>query len=316
MAGLVPLSPQIEESKVLDFDRSETFVGFLLDICESDIDFLKKYYDVALKKSLHIRQSNTMRVRQNDKYLNFLEEDIARLENRWVLPLTKASNIFDSAIQFVDVPPKDVKPGAPDSGVEITQVKKTDIQIKKRWIDEPAIALLKGVGVRPYKEAMQRLRDLRHRRSQYKYLEVYFLHIGRQVLNLQSNLRLIIAVIDVVKKVRNRADLAGNPIGQIVKEVISSNSLDGAVDKLHNLNIDQMFGKGGKGGPAGNPDAASTSPMTRTTGQKDTTQPGTNNSDAMKRQTSGDVPGKTINPQSVGPTGVSNDTQRSPRNTR
>lgn len=311
MSATIPIVPQLEEQNVLDFERSEVAVSFFLDICSADVDTLKQYYQIALKNVVFLRTQNNMKVRYNDRYLNLLEQEIARLENRWVIPFSKATNIFQSATKFTDVPPKDVSvKGSQNEAandLEVTPVKKTGIQIKTRWIDEPAVTQLKAIGVKPYKEVMKRLRILRHKRSQYKYLELYFVSLGRQILNLQMNLRLVLALIDFLTKVRQKygdAKLANNPVGEIVKAIIANNDLETAIQKLGQLQIDQMLGAKGGGGPAGNEKAQSTSSTTAATGQQNTTQTVSDNATGVNPVTGGDIPAQPLNPASVGPTGI------------
>lgn len=289
MPGSIPFVPQSVESKVLDFDRSEIAVGFMLDICLDDLKTLQEHFSVSLRNSVFLRTQNTMRVRQNDKYLKGLEEEIAMLESRWVLPLAKVNNIFESAVEFTDVPPKEVQPVDGNSGIEVTDVEKTDVQAKRRWLDEPAIVQLKSLGVKPYREALKQLRQLRHRRSQYKYLEVYFINLGRDVINLQSNLRLVLAMIDVVIKARQKFGddkLASNPIGRIVREIISDNTLDDAVRDLGKLDLDKILGDSTQGGPAGNPTATPNTP----TSDRNSATPTADVSSGKKPLTAGDVP--------------------------
>jgi len=317
MPGALPLVPQLEEQQVLAFERSEIAVGFFLDICIDDLKTLKAYYERALKNSVFIRMQNTMRVRQNDKYRIALEEEIARLESRWVLPLTKAFNIFESATQFTDVPPQDVETEDPGEGVEITDSADTDIQSKQKWINEPAVFQLKSVGVKPYREAMKKLRQLRHKRTQYRYLELYLLNLGRQVINLQSNLQLIIAVIKVVEKTRELFgddNLANNPLGRIVKEVISSVDMVEAVEKLENLDLEVLLGPKGDGGPAGNETSQQPSANSVTGGAEASKQTDQRKDSGIKSTRDGETPPRTENPPTINPTGVNQKGQKAPRN--
>lgn len=306
MVGSNSLFPQIEEEKVLNFERSETAVGFFLDICLEDLKTLIKYYEIAMKNANFMRMQNTMRIRQNDKYLDALEQEIARLESRWVVPLAKATNIFQSATRFTDVPPQDVKPDDEDSGTEITDSEKTDTQDKRLWITEPAVVQLKAVGVKPYKEINKKLRQLRHRRSQYKYLELYFVNLGRQAINLIANLRLILAVTNVVKKFREKLNddkLANNPLGQIVREIITSNDLDTSVEKLEQLDIDSILEDKGKGGAAGRENSKASSAQTNASGARNDVQTKTNQSTGV-RPTTGEVPERSGNGATAGPKGI------------
>lgn len=307
MVGAVELVPQLHEQRVLDFNRAEIAVAFFLDLCSEDLDTLEEYYKRGLKNASFIRMQNTMRVRQNDKYRDSLEEEIARLENRWAAPLAKVTNVFESATRFTSVPPGDVKGATPESGVELKAVEDTDIQDKRRWIEEDAVVQLKALGVKPYREAMKRLRQLRHRRSQYRYLELYLFNLGRQVINLQSNLRLVLAVIDVIKRSRKilGEDFVNNPIGSIVKEIIAGNDLDDSVTKLKDLQLDKILGDKGTGGAAGTDgqekpgDTASQQGKARNS--QDTVQ---DPSSGIGRSRGGSVPSAPPAPPTAGPTGV------------
>ena len=63
MVGMLPLVPQIEEENVLNFDRSEIAVAFMMDICKEDLQLIEKYYKRALDKTIYTRMQNTMRIR-------------------------------------------------------------------------------------------------------------------------------------------------------------------------------------------------------------------------------------------------------------
>lgn len=317
MAGSAPIAPQVEETNVLDFQRSRTVVQFFLDLCDSDLDTLIKYYNLALRNAVLFRMQNTMRVRQNDKYLTSLEMDIGRLENRWVLPLTKATNVFESAVKFSDTPPREIKP-SDNTGVEVVASNQSDVQSKTRWLDEPAITMLKAIGVKPYRNVMRRLQDLRQRRTQYKYLELYFLNLGRSVINLQANLRLVVAVIQLVKKVRNQIGANGQTsssvdLGQVIDEIVSSNTLEDALNKIKNLNPTSLLGP--SSGPAGNPTAQPNSAAGDIANARQSNAAAVSAGSGIKAAQSGQIPTATPNPGSVGPTGInSNTNQRSARN--
>lgn len=316
MVGEKTLVPQIEETKIFDFGRANIVVGFLCDICMDDLKILQTYYKIADKNFGMLRYQNQMRIRHNDKYQSILEQEIARLENRWVLPLLRVNNIFESATMYTDVPPKDIKPQSEKGGLEITDTKKTDIQSRSKWMDEPAVITLKALGVRPYKEAMTRLRRLRDRRNQYKYLELYFLNIAREAFNVQENLKLVQTIIEVVINTRNEFgedSIQGNPIGKIIEDIVSSLTLKDAIEKLKKLNLKDILSK--QGGAAGQ--KSTTSPAdsaTNTAGAREKLVPKTDKSTGLNKIVGGDMPTMAINPPMINPRGVNlRQNQRSPK---